>query len=113
MALTWLLINWCCHAASWEAVPPSAIFVRKLDTALRNPKRGSGLKIFIQPAVMVTMSSQTHLAFKPDMKEHSTLDAEDVTLAASQMTGVPVSKIIFFLGMVHAPKNTLDRAFLN
>jgi ATP-dependent Clp protease ATP-binding subunit ClpC len=44
-------------------------------------------------AAMVNMSKQTHLAFKPDLKDHSNLDAEDVTLAAAQMTGIPVSKL--------------------
>ena len=44
-------------------------------------------------AAMVNMSKQTHLAFKPDLGDPSTVDAEDVTLAASQMTGIPVSKL--------------------
>lgn len=43
-------------------------------------------------AAMLTMSQQSHLAFKPDLKD-SVLDAEDITLAASQMTGIPVSKL--------------------
>jgi ATP-dependent Clp protease ATP-binding subunit ClpC len=43
-------------------------------------------------AAMVNMSKQSHLAFKPDLSD-STLDSEDVTLAASQMTGVPVNKL--------------------
>jgi ATP-dependent Clp protease ATP-binding subunit ClpC len=44
-------------------------------------------------AAMVNMSKQTHLAFKPDIKEHSMLDSEDITLTASQMTGIPVNKL--------------------
>jgi ATP-dependent Clp protease ATP-binding subunit ClpC len=44
-------------------------------------------------AAMVSMSRQEHLQFKPMIKGDNLLDAEDVTLAASQMTGVPVSKL--------------------
>lgn len=43
-------------------------------------------------AAMLTMSKQSHLAFRPNLKD-SVLDAEDVTLAASQVTGIPVSKL--------------------
>lgn len=44
-------------------------------------------------AAMVNMSKQSHLAFKLDVGTDSDLDPEDVTLAASQMTGVPVNKL--------------------
>jgi len=44
-------------------------------------------------AAMISMSQQAHLAFKPDLKDTTTLDAEDITLTLSQMTGVPVSKL--------------------
>ncbi|HEX2620972.1 MAG TPA: ATP-dependent Clp protease ATP-binding subunit [Phototrophicaceae bacterium] len=43
-------------------------------------------------AAMVSMSQQNQLAFKPELKD-SSLDAEDVTLTASQMTGIPVNKL--------------------
>jgi ATP-dependent Clp protease ATP-binding subunit ClpC len=43
-------------------------------------------------AALVNMSKQSHLAFKPELAD-SDLDAEDITLAASQMTGIPVSKL--------------------
>lgn len=44
-------------------------------------------------AAMINMSQQTHLAFRPDIDDTNQLDIEDVTLTASQMTGVPVSKL--------------------
>ncbi len=44
-------------------------------------------------AAMINMSQQSHLAFKPELKDTTTLDAEDITLTLSQMTGVPVSKL--------------------
>jgi hypothetical protein len=48
-----------------------AFFEVKSAPALRKPMRGTGLKIFIHPAVMVTVSSHergrsgTHLEKKP------------------------------------------------
>lgn len=44
-------------------------------------------------AAMVTMSSQDNLRFKPEMGQDGSLDPVDVTIALSQMTGVPVSKL--------------------
>lgn len=43
-------------------------------------------------AALVSMSQQQQLAFKPDISNNK-LDVEDVTLAAAQMTGIPVSKL--------------------
>lgn len=43
-------------------------------------------------AALVSMNNQQHLAFKPHLQDN-VLDAEDVTLAAAQMTGIPVSKL--------------------
>lgn len=49
-------------------------------------------------AAMVTMSRQNPASFKdesaaPENPADNTLDSEDITLAASQMTGVPVNKL--------------------
>ena len=52
----------------------------------------SAEQLLHRTAAMVSMSKQQHLAFKPEL-EDTDLDAEDVTLAASQMTGIPVSKL--------------------
>ncbi|MDX1992310.1 MAG: ATP-dependent Clp protease ATP-binding subunit [bacterium] len=52
----------------------------------------SAEQLLHRTAAMVNMSKQSHLAFKPELSDTS-LDAEDVTLTASQMTGVPVSKL--------------------
>ncbi len=43
-------------------------------------------------ASLVSLSDQTHLAFRQEVAD-SVLDAEDVTLAAAQMTGIPVAKL--------------------
>ena len=43
-------------------------------------------------AALVSLNTQTHVAFRQAVAD-SVLDAEDVTLAAAQMTGIPVSKL--------------------
>lgn len=43
-------------------------------------------------AAMVRMNQQSQLAFRPELPD-DVLDADDVTLAAAQMTGIPVSKL--------------------
>lgn len=52
----------------------------------------SAEQLMHRTAAMVNMSKQTHLAFRPELKD-AVLDAEDVTLTASQMTGIPVNKL--------------------
>jgi len=43
-------------------------------------------------ASLVSLGDQTHLAFRQEVAD-SVLDAEDVTLAAAQMTGIPVAQL--------------------
>lgn len=57
------------------------------------PLPRSAERLLHRTAAMVNMSKQSHLAFKPELRDHSILDAEDITLTASQMTGIPVSKL--------------------
>ncbi len=52
----------------------------------------SAEQLLHRTAAMVNMSQQSQLAFRPELTD-AKLDAEDVTLAASQMTGIPVSKL--------------------
>lgn len=56
------------------------------------PLPRSAAHLLHRAAAMVSMNQQTQLAFKPDLPD-DILDAEDVTLAAAQMTGIPVSKL--------------------
>lgn len=44
-------------------------------------------------AAMISMSQQSHLAFRPDLNDTTTLDSEDITLTLSKMTGVPVNNL--------------------
>ncbi len=52
----------------------------------------SAEQLLHRTAAMLNMSQQSQLAFRPELKD-AVLDAEDIKLAASQMTGIPVSKL--------------------
>jgi ATP-dependent Clp protease ATP-binding subunit ClpC len=74
-----------------EALPLAARLAKRYLGATPLPR--SAEHLLHRTAAMVSMSRQTHLAFKPEIKDHSVLDAEDITLTASQMTGIPVNKL--------------------
>lgn len=74
-----------------EALPIAARLAKRYMGATPLPR--SAEQLLHRTAAMVNMSKQLHLAFKPELKDHSNMDAEDVTLTASQMTGIPVSKL--------------------
>lgn len=73
-----------------EAIQLSARLAKRYLTSSPLPR--SAEHLLHRTAAMVNMSQQAHLAFKPELKDNR-LDAEDITLAASQMTGVPVNKL--------------------
>jgi ATP-dependent Clp protease ATP-binding subunit ClpC len=74
-----------------EAVQLTARLAKRYFGTTPLPR--SAEQLMHRAAAMVTMSRQTQLPFKHENSDPSTLDAEDITLAASQMTGVPVSKL--------------------
>ena len=76
-----------------EALTIATTLARRYMSGTPLPRSAENL--LHRAAALVNMSSQQHIAFKDDNTEaaDSTLDAEDVTLAASQMTGIPVSKL--------------------
>ncbi len=74
-----------------DALALSARLAKRYMSASPLPR--SAEQLLHRAAAMVSMSQQTQLAFKNSVVDSSSLDAEDVTLAASQMTGVPVSKL--------------------
>jgi ATP-dependent Clp protease ATP-binding subunit ClpC len=74
-----------------DALPIAARLAKRYMGATPLPR--SAEQLLHRTAAMVNMSKQSHLAFKPELKDHSNMDAEDVTLTASQMTGIPVSKL--------------------
>lgn len=74
-----------------ESLPLAARLAKRYLGATPLPR--SAEHLLHRTAAMVNMSKQAHLAFKPEINDHSSLDAEDITLTASQMTGIPVSKL--------------------
>ncbi len=73
-----------------DALVLAARLAKRYMTAMPLPR--SAEQLVHRTAAMVTMSQQSHLAFKPELAD-SILDAEDITLTASQMTGIPVNKL--------------------
>ncbi len=53
----------------------------------------SALQLLHRACALLRMGAQPHLAFRPSTASDTQLDADDVTLAASLMTGIPVAKL--------------------
>ena len=54
---------------------------------------GAAMQLLHRACALVRMSTQTNLAFRPDLPPDATLDPDDVMLALSQMTGIPATKL--------------------
>ncbi len=54
---------------------------------------GAAVRLLHRACALVRMSLQTDLAFRPDVPPDAHLDSDDVLLACSQMTGIPVTKL--------------------
>jgi ATP-dependent Clp protease ATP-binding subunit ClpC len=54
---------------------------------------GAAVQLMHRACALVRMSTQEDLAFRPDVEPDAQVDADDVSLAASLMTGIPVSKL--------------------
>ncbi len=76
---------------SEDAVALAARLAKRYMNSIPLPR--SAEQLLHRAAAMVSMSQQSQLAFKNPVNDSSSLDAEDVTLAASQMTGIPVNKL--------------------
>lgn len=74
-----------------EALGLAARLAKRYLTAAPLPR--SAEQLLHRTAALVTMSQQSQLPFVHERSGDTTLDAEDITLAASQMTGVPVNKL--------------------
>ena len=74
-----------------EALSLAAGLAKRYLAATPLPRSAEGL--LHRSAALVNMSKQTQLAYRPEPADSSTLDAEDIMLSASQMTGVPVNKL--------------------
>jgi len=73
-----------------EAVKIAVTLAKRYMT--NNPLPRSAEYLLHRTAAMINMSQQGNVTMKPDAAD-TTVDAEDVTLAASQATGVPVNKL--------------------
>lgn len=73
-----------------EAVKIAVSLAKRYMT--NNPLPRSAEYLLHRTSAMVNMSKQSQVATNPELAD-TTLDAEDVTLAASQATGVPVNKL--------------------
>jgi ATP-dependent Clp protease ATP-binding subunit ClpC len=89
------------HKPHIEADYELAIADETLDVAANLSKRyvadavlpASALQLLHRACALLRMGSQPHLAFRPQTASDTQLDADDVTLAASLMTGIPVAKL--------------------
>jgi hypothetical protein len=84
----WLFSTCDFHVASSAGVPPAAIFASRPRAMARKPT-GAGLKIFIQPAVIVTDSSQASgasvtqsIALAAHLDEHGRAEGEAMTASS-------------------------------
>ncbi|MDY7040056.1 MAG: ATP-dependent Clp protease ATP-binding subunit [Chloroflexota bacterium] len=57
------------------------------------PLPGAAVHVMHRACALVRMAAQSQLAFRPDLADDAHLNGDDVTLAISLMTGVPVSKL--------------------
>jgi ATP-dependent Clp protease ATP-binding subunit ClpC len=54
---------------------------------------GAAVQLMHRACALVRMSTQEHLAFRPKVASDASVNADDVSLAVSLMTGIPVSKL--------------------
>jgi ATP-dependent Clp protease ATP-binding subunit ClpC len=54
---------------------------------------GAAVQLVHRACALVRMSTQEHLAFRPDVEPDARVDADDVSLAVSLMTGIPIHKL--------------------
>jgi ATP-dependent Clp protease ATP-binding subunit ClpC len=74
-----------------EALGVAATLAKRYLSSVMLP--ASALQLLHRACALLRMGAQPHLAFRPASTSDTQLDAEDVTLAASLMTGVPVAKL--------------------
>jgi ATP-dependent Clp protease ATP-binding subunit ClpC len=74
-----------------EVLPAAARLARRYLTAAALP--ASAMQLLHRACALVRMDQQAHVAFHPAGRGDGRLDAEDVTLALSLMTGIPASNL--------------------
>jgi len=74
-----------------EALKVAAALAGRYLTAM--PLPGAAVQLLHRACALVRMSQQTGLPFRPAVPADARLDPDDVMLAASLMTGIPVAKL--------------------
>jgi ATP-dependent Clp protease ATP-binding subunit ClpC len=74
-----------------ESLPVAATLAKRYLPDAILP--ASALQLLHRACALVRMAAQPHLAFRPATAPDTRLDADDVTLAASLMTGIPVARL--------------------
>ena len=81
------------YGLSIAAGAPSTVAVMAARYLSAKALPGAALQLMHRACALVRMSTQTDLAYKPEVKPDATLDPDDVMLALSQMTGIPAMKL--------------------
>ncbi len=74
-----------------ESLPVAAALAKRYLQDAILP--AGALQLLHRACALVRMGAQPHLAFRPATVSDTKLDADDVTLAASLMTGIPVARL--------------------
>jgi ATP-dependent Clp protease ATP-binding subunit ClpC len=74
-----------------NALPAAATLAKRY--VVGSPLPSSALAALHRAGALLKLASQSSVAFRPDMQPDSDLDADDVAVAVSAMTGIPVSKL--------------------
>jgi ATP-dependent Clp protease ATP-binding subunit ClpC len=74
-----------------QSLRPAASLAERYLSGTALP--GAAVQLVHRACALVRMSTQEHLAFRPEVASDDTVEADDVSLAVSLMTGIPVSKL--------------------
>jgi ATP-dependent Clp protease ATP-binding subunit ClpC len=74
-----------------ESLRPAASLAERYLSGTALP--GAAVQLVHRACALVRMSTQEHLAFRPEVASDDRVEADDVSLAVSLMTGIPVSKL--------------------
>ena len=78
-------------AIAEDSLPVTATLARRYVSG--RPLPGGAVQLLHRACALVRMSTQQQLAFAPQASADAVLDADDVTLALSRMTGIPVTRL--------------------
>ncbi len=73
------------------ALPAAATMAKRYVAG--TPLPASALAVLHRACALLKLAGQSQAAFRPDIQADSMLDADDVAVAVSVMTGIPVSKL--------------------